>query len=86
MQYERKDRELTTLIWSVILLLTLLIQTEALLVSPPVNLKINQIYIKSFMAAEQSSLPAIPESDSENEESGRHLRARRQAVQAPPPG
>ena len=86
MQYKRKHRWLTILIWSVILTLTLVIQTEALLVPPLVNPKIHQIYIKSFMAAEQSSLPAIPESDSENDELGRYVRARRQVVQPPPPG
>ena len=38
------------------------------------------------MAAELGSLPAIPESSSEDGELGRHVRARRQAVQPPPPG
>ena len=39
------------------------------------------------MAAELGSLPAIPESSSEDDESERrHVRARRQPVQPPPPG
>ncbi len=38
------------------------------------------------MAAEQSSLPAIPESSSEDGDQFRHVRARRQVVQPQPPG
>ncbi len=79
MQAVRKPR------WH-ILLLALLIQIAALLLPPNLSTKIHQIYLKSFMAAEQSSLPAIPKSDSENDEFGRHVRVRRQAVPAPPPG
>ncbi len=67
-------------LWSHILWLALV--SEALL-PPTVN---TSIYLKSFMAAELVSLPAIPESDSEDDELGRHVRARRQAVQPPPPG
>ena len=87
MQAERKHRWLSILIWSIILTLTLVILTAALLLPPNVNDKILQIYQKSFMAAELGSLPAIPESSSEDDESERrHVRARRQPVQPPPPG
>ena len=67
-------------IWSYLLWLALISEAFG---SSTVNTTITW---KSFMAAEQSSLPAIPESDSENDDLGRHVRARRQVVQPPPPG